>query len=113
MRVDFEDHDRTWAVWVETGIRIHTLRLSYALRRPGSESVVSVAQLPIGDAVLDSFADSQEEPKALSEQLIDMLYTLASEKPPTECISYLQWRFCESIHDLRKRASAQSTNSAA
>ena len=113
MRADFEEAERLWSLWVEHGVRMHTLRLSYVFSDRDPSVVITVAQLPIGGAVLDSFADEQHDPAALSEQLIDMLSTLASEKPSGDCVAYLCWRFCEAIRELRRRNLAQNANTAA
>jgi hypothetical protein len=113
MRADFEEGERLWSLWVEYGVRMHALRLSYVFADRDPSAVITVAQLPIGQAVLDAFADAQHDPAALSEQLIDMLSTLASEKPSADCVAYLRWRFCEAIHDVRRSNLAQNSNTAA
>ena len=56
------------------------------------------------------YADPAEDAKALAEQYVDMLLTLASEQPPADCISYLQWRLSESIKDLRRQNDANHLN---
>ncbi len=112
MRADFEDGERLWSLWLEHGVRMHTLRLSYVFPDRDPAAVITVAQLPIGQAVLDAFADEQHDPAALSEQLIDMLSTLASEKASVDCVAYLRWRFCEAIRDVR-RSNLANTNTAA
>ncbi len=113
MRADFEENERQWSLWVERGVRMHTLRLSYMCPDRDPSAVITVAQLPIGHAVLDSLADAQHDPAALSEQLIDMLSTLASEKPSADCVAYLRWRFCEAIRDQRRSHLAQNADTAA
>ena len=110
MKLDFEDHDRVWSLWVETGLRVHCMRLSYAANIDEQSPGTTVAHLNVGDNVFESMSDPAEDAKALAEQYVDMLLTLASEQPPADCISYLQWRLCESIKDLRRQNDASHLN---
>jgi hypothetical protein len=106
MKLDFEDRDRVWSLWMETGLRVHCMRLAYASGIEEQLPSTTVARMSVGDNVLDAMSDTAEDAKALAEQYVDMLLTLASEQPPADCISYLQWRLSESIKDLRKRNDA-------
>jgi len=110
MKLDFEDRDRVWSLWVETGLRVHCMRLSHAANIDEQSLSTAVARMNIGDNVFESMSDPAEDPRALAEQYVDMLLTLASEQPPADCISYLQWRLSESIKDLRRQNDANHLN---
>ena len=92
-----------WSFWIETGLRVHCMRLSHS---PGFDErwpSVVVAQTNFGEGVLDDIRNGDESPKELAEQYLDMLQTLASEQASAECVAYLQWRLCEFITALRLR----------
>jgi hypothetical protein len=110
MKLDFEDQDRVWSLWIETGVRVHCMRLAYAANIDEQSPSTTVANLNVGDNVFESMSDPAEDAKALAEQYVDMLLTLASEQPPADCISYLQWRLSESIKDLRRQNDANRLN---
>ena len=103
VKLDFEERNRVWSFWIETGLRVHCMRLSHS---PGFDErwpSVVVAQMNVSHGVLDDIRNSNENPKELSEQYLDMLQTLASEQPSAECVAYLRWRLCEFITALRLR----------
>jgi hypothetical protein len=110
MKLDFEDHDRVWSLWIETGLRVHSMRLSHATNIDEQAPCTTVACMNVGDNVFESMSDPAEDAKALAEQYVDMLLTLASEQPPADCISYLQWRLSESIKNLRRQNDANHLN---
>ena len=76
MKLDFEDHDRVWSLWVETGLRVYCMRLSYAANIDEQSPGTTVAHLNVGDNVFESMSDPAEDAKALAEQYVDMLLTL-------------------------------------
>jgi hypothetical protein len=104
VKVEFYDDEHVWSLWIERGISRHGIRLA-KWTKPQSYAL-TVAYLPIHDEALLAVWDIGEEPKPLAEQLVDMLVTLALEKPSEDCINFLQWRLCEAIHDLRRRSQA-------
>ena len=54
---------------------------------------------------LDQVRDPNDgDPGELAAQILDMLVTLATEKPPEDAIAYLKWRTSEWIRDERGRA---------
>jgi hypothetical protein len=110
MKLDFEDHDRVWSLWMETGLRVHSMRLSHATNIDEQSPCTTVARMNVGDNVFESMSDPAEDAKALAEQYVDMLLTLASEQPPADCINYLQWRLSEFIKDLRRQNDANQLN---
>ena len=110
MKLDFEERDRVWSLWIETGLRVHSMRLSHATNIDEQSPSTTVARMNVGANVFESMSDAAEDAKALAEQYVDMLLTLASEQPPADCVSYLQWRLCESIKDLRAQNDASRLN---
>jgi hypothetical protein len=107
MKLDFEERDRVWSFWIETGLRVHCMRLSHSVGFDERWPSVVIAQMNVGDFVLDTIRNGDEERKDLSEQYLDMLLTLASEQPSADCIAYLRWRLCESITRLRVQEQIQ------
>jgi hypothetical protein len=106
LKIDFEEPECIWSFWVETGIRSHGVRLSRS--ETATNEAETIAYLRINDGVLEAFEDEREDAESLSEQLIDMLSTLASKQPPEDCLSFLRWRLCEAITDLRRKAASRS-----
>ncbi len=107
VKLDFEERDRVWSFWIETGLRVHCMRLSHSTGFDELLPSVVVAQMNVDDGVLDAIRNGNEDSKGLSEQYFDMLLTLASEQPSADCITYLQWRLCESIVRLRLQDQIQ------
>ena len=103
MKLDFEDRDRVWSLWVETGVRVHCLRLSYAAGLDEQTPSTTVAYLHVGDNVFESMIDPTEDTKALAEQYVDMLLTLTSEQQPANSPAYLQLRLDPCVPDPRAR----------
>ena len=96
-----------WSFWIETGLSVHCMRLSHSAGFDERWPSVVVAQMNVGDSVLHSIRNGDEDSRELSEQYLDMLLTLASEQPSADCIAYLRWRLCESIVRLRLQDQIQ------
>ena len=107
VKVDFEERDSVWSFWIETGLRVHCLRLSHSAGFDERWPCVVVAQMNVDDRVLEAIRHGDEGPKELSEQYLDMLLTLASDQPQADCIAYLKWRLCEFITRQRLQAQIQ------
>jgi hypothetical protein len=109
VHLDFEDHDRNWTLWIEA-VRPSEqwIRLIYRMHENTSPtSGVIVAEITNQERVycfLDQVQDTDEPAQAIAAQIIDMLWTLASEKPPQDALDYLRWRVGEWICDERRHA---------
>ncbi len=107
---EFEDCDRTWTLWIEA-LRPNDqwIRLFYQLHseKPPVSSKM-VAKITDRDRVycfLDQVCDVNDgDPADLAAQILDMLVTLATEKPPEEAVDFLKWRTNQWIRDERGRA---------
>jgi hypothetical protein len=115
---DFEDSDRTWTLWVEA-LRPNDqwIRLFYQLHsdKPpaASKMVAKITERERVYCFLDQVRDPDDaDPGELAAQILDMLVTLASEKPPEDAVAYLKWRTSEWIRDERRRATCQGAAAA-
>jgi len=115
---EFEDSDRDWTLWIEA-LRPNDqwIRLYYRLH--AEQSLVSsrmVAKITDRDRVycfLDQVFDADDgDPMEVASQILDMLVTLATEKPPEEAVYYLKWRTSEWIRDERRRATGEGAAAA-
>ncbi|MEP6484843.1 MAG: hypothetical protein ABJB01_10360 [Rudaea sp.] len=102
-----DDGDSTWSLFLEMRDgTARALRLSVApLAQTGSRSGTVVGEIREArqiDAVMARVADPNVSPKELSEELIDLLVTLARERPGKECVEFLRWRLCEWIAENRR-----------
>jgi hypothetical protein len=107
LHVFCDDGDSTWSLFLETGgDTARALRLSVApVAQTGARSGTIVGEIREArqiDAVIARVADAGVPPKELSEELIDLLVTLAREQPSNECIEFLRWRLCEWVVENRR-----------
>jgi hypothetical protein len=102
--------DRIWTLWIEA-LRPNGqwIRLLYRHHDGHAWSPgVVVAEITHRDRVhcfLELAYDNDEEADALAEQTVDMLWTLAREKPPVDAMTGLRWRLRKWICDERRRAA--------
>ncbi|MDR3389436.1 MAG: hypothetical protein P4L92_20520 [Rudaea sp.] len=106
---DFEDSDRTWTLWIEA-LRPNDQWIRLLYQRHSDKSPASgktVAKITDRERVycfLEQVCDHDSgDPVELAAQILDMLVTLASEKPPEDAVAYLKWRTGEWIRDARGR----------
>jgi hypothetical protein len=106
---DFEDSDRTWTLWIEA-LRPNDqwIRLFYQLhddKSPApSKMVAKITERERVYCFLDQVCDADDgDPGELSAQILDMLVTLATEKPPEDAVAFLKWRTSQWIRDERVR----------
>ena len=107
LHVFCDDGNCTWSLFLEMGgVTVRALRLSVApLAQTGARSGKIVGEIREArqiDAVMARVADSSEQPKELSQELMDLLVTLAREQPSEECVEFLRWRLCEWIVENRR-----------
>jgi hypothetical protein len=107
--VDVEERHRTWTFYVETGIGTHALRLSHS--RPDRTHSVTVAYVPVKEAMVRAIENNSEEAIVLARQFVDLVSRQASELPNIDGLSYLRWRICEAINKtrshIRKRQASE------
>ena len=115
---DFEDSDRTWTLWVEALCpNDQWIRLFYQLHsdKPpaASKMVAKITERERVYCFLDQVRDPDDaDPGELAAQILDMLVTLATEKPPEDAVAYLKWPTSEWIRDERRRATCQGAAAA-
>ena len=107
LQIFCDDKLRTWSLALDmTGEVARALRLAVAPQaHTGARSGKVVAEIREArqiDAVMVRVIDTSVEPHDLSEELMDLLLTLATERPSGECVAYLKWRLCEWIADSRR-----------
>ncbi len=107
LQVFCDEKNRTWSLSLDmTGEVARALRLSVAPHsQTGARSGKTVADIREPrqvDAVLSRVVDGSTPASELSQELMDLLTTLADERPGPECIAYLQWRLCEWIVESRR-----------
>ncbi len=107
LQVFCDDSNCTWSLSLDTtGADTCALRLSVAPRdQRGARRGKIVAEIRDTrqmDAVVTRIADESLEASQLSQELVDLLMTLAEELPGPECVDFLQWRLCEWIVENRR-----------
>ena len=54
------------------------------------------------DAIIARVGDDSIQPQELAIELMDLLLTLAADKPSEECIGFLTWRLREWVEASRR-----------
>jgi hypothetical protein len=107
LQVFCDDSNCTWSLALDTtGADACAFRLSVAPRaQRGARRGKIVAEIRDPrqiDAVIGRIADESIEPSQLSQELVDLLMTLAEELPGPSCVDFLQWRLCQWIVENRR-----------
>ncbi|HEX3896627.1 MAG TPA: hypothetical protein VHW73_10490 [Rudaea sp.] len=107
LQVFCDDNQCTWALSLDmTGAVACALRLSVApMAQKGARSGKIIAEIRDPrqvDVIVSRVSDESIEPSDLAQELMDLLMTLAEERPSGECVDFLQWRLCEWIVENRR-----------
>ena len=97
-----DSDDCTWSLSLDGRV----FRLSFEPRQgssaSGEKTVAEIREPRQVDAVISRIGDCSIAPQQVAIELMDLLLTLATQKPSEESISFLVWRLREWVAESRR-----------
>lgn len=110
LKIYCDSVDQTWSLSLETTrSEGRAFRLACGpLIQKGSapeEIVAEIREPRQVDAVIARVGDAAVDAQDLAVELMDLLLTLAVNKPTDDCVAFLTWRLCEWVIASRRNDS--------
>lgn len=106
LSVDYVETDRTWTLWIESGIRRHSVRLSRSLH--DQSTAENLALMSAGQTLLEHLMDDTRSAHQLAHSITVAIAERSEEPLPPACFAYLSWRLCEEIANFRTQQAASA-----